>query len=111
MTNSNADYYSSLSRLANLAKRFCDEPDKAAEKKQLEDRFRVLKEAGSFDEFKPTSEKELEDWMDVTARKVKARRLCVPLFREQWCACTSESIGYYYHECGGEYIRRSYESC
>eukprot|EP01068_Selenidium_serpulae_P019842 Selendium_serpulae@DN7352_c0_g1_i1.p1 len=89
---SETNYYSDLVKLANEAKRFSKEPTDEIGRKQLVDRFRVLKEVGQFPEFKPSDEKSFEDWVDGMARKIKTRQLCLPLLQEAWGAVSAEAV-------------------
>eukprot|EP00922_Rhytidocystis_sp_ex-Travisia-forbesii_P014651 GHVS01021874.1.p1 GENE.GHVS01021874.1~~GHVS01021874.1.p1 ORF type:complete len:166 (-),score=11.12 GHVS01021874.1:215-712(-) len=49
-------------------------------------------EVGRLDEFRPRSEMDIEDWVDAQARKIKRRRVCLPLFQELWIAACPENI-------------------
>eukprot|EP00921_Rhytidocystis_pertsovi_P020255 GHVQ01032151.1.p2 GENE.GHVQ01032151.1~~GHVQ01032151.1.p2 ORF type:complete len:100 (-),score=6.74 GHVQ01032151.1:382-681(-) len=79
-------YYSDLQVLAAESKRFCVEPNTTTESEQLADRYRVMKEVGAFADFRPTNEKDIEDWVDVHSRRIKSRCVCVSLFKELWAA-------------------------
>lgn len=46
----------------------------------------------AFPDFNLVNECALEDWVDLATRKVKARRLCVTLFKELWVAASSEEV-------------------
>eukprot|EP01068_Selenidium_serpulae_P008731 Selendium_serpulae@DN5061_c0_g1_i1.p2 len=93
-------YYSELTGLAGNVERFPKPIDDEAEiKKQLEDRFRVKKETGTLTEFHPSTEKELEEWVDMNAPKIKARAVCVELFKEIWAAAARRVGG-----CGSSQV-------
>eukprot|EP01068_Selenidium_serpulae_P000743 Selendium_serpulae@DN11309_c0_g1_i1.p1 len=80
-------YYSELTTLAKNVERF-PEPvaDEEEIRKQWEDRFRVKKETGTLATFHPANERALEEWVDANAPKIKARGVCVDLFKELWAA-------------------------
>eukprot|EP00923_Selenidium_pygospionis_P043532 GHVN01075130.1.p1 GENE.GHVN01075130.1~~GHVN01075130.1.p1 ORF type:complete len:123 (+),score=11.83 GHVN01075130.1:213-581(+) len=84
--------YSSLVALAQSAERFPRVTEPGVTKSQLLDQYKVMKEAGSLKEFAPTNEKELEDCVDASARPIKARGVCVPIFQIMWAGVSSESL-------------------
>eukprot|EP00921_Rhytidocystis_pertsovi_P023806 GHVQ01038209.1.p2 GENE.GHVQ01038209.1~~GHVQ01038209.1.p2 ORF type:complete len:136 (-),score=21.22 GHVQ01038209.1:22-429(-) len=85
--------FADLTTFADDSVRFCSLLPTDEVANQLRDRYRVVKEAGSFTDFAPQNEKELEDWVDANARGVKARRVCVELFQEMWSAAATETLG------------------
>eukprot|EP00921_Rhytidocystis_pertsovi_P024405 GHVQ01039222.1.p1 GENE.GHVQ01039222.1~~GHVQ01039222.1.p1 ORF type:complete len:124 (-),score=17.21 GHVQ01039222.1:258-629(-) len=87
-----AEYYTSLSQLAEGSERFCKVPEETVVSDQLRDRYKVMKEVGQFNDFVPVNEEALEDWVDIQARRVKSRRVCVELFQELWCASATEAV-------------------
>eukprot|EP00923_Selenidium_pygospionis_P036119 GHVN01063369.1.p1 GENE.GHVN01063369.1~~GHVN01063369.1.p1 ORF type:complete len:312 (+),score=9.35 GHVN01063369.1:52-987(+) len=91
-SNAHTAYYSELTSLAHNARRFGTEPDAETTATQLQDRHRVMKETGSLTEFCPIDERAFEDWVDVNARKIKAWGVCIPLFKEIWCAAGGEAF-------------------
>ncbi|KAH0487824.1 MAG: hypothetical protein KVP17_004962, partial [Porospora cf. gigantea B] len=98
-TNPAEEYYKDLSKLADDAHRFCEPPDQATSNAQLIDRDRVMRQVGEFADFRPTTEKDLEDYVDSHARKIKSRHTCVELFKELWAAASNEAVATTIHNC------------
>eukprot|EP00923_Selenidium_pygospionis_P015055 GHVN01026127.1.p1 GENE.GHVN01026127.1~~GHVN01026127.1.p1 ORF type:complete len:197 (+),score=5.23 GHVN01026127.1:269-859(+) len=51
-----------------------------------------MKETGALTQFYPMDERAFEDWVDLTARKIRAWGVCLPLFKEIWCAAGGEAF-------------------
>ncbi|KAH0471713.1 MAG: hypothetical protein KVP17_003016 [Porospora cf. gigantea B] len=74
----NTEYYDELEDLTQDANRFCSEPDQGTTNDQR--REKIIRQIGALDEFRPTTEKELENYVDIAARRIKTRRVCPELF-------------------------------
>lgn len=77
-----------LDILRSLGKRFIVVLTEEDEAKQLRERDQVLKRLDLAD-FHPETEKELEDWADLAARRVNRHRVCIGLFQDAWEAASA----------------------
>lgn len=102
MTQLQVTSFTALVALAKKAERFPEKPDDEEAAKQLRERYKVQKETGDLGAFNPVDEKSLEDWVDGAARRIKARGVCVQLFKEFWYNSCPESISAVIGEAEGE---------
>eukprot|EP00923_Selenidium_pygospionis_P023945 GHVN01041649.1.p1 GENE.GHVN01041649.1~~GHVN01041649.1.p1 ORF type:complete len:137 (+),score=17.37 GHVN01041649.1:213-623(+) len=69
----------SVVTLAQAAEGFPETPDAAATRLQLQDQYKVMREAGKLAEFAPVDEKGIEDWLDAMWASVSSESLAATI--------------------------------